>query len=419
MVRITVPLIGFAFAVVACSQQPPVTATTPARPAITASSAAPTPSTLATSARPVLRVGASGDYAPFSMRDTTGRVSGFDAQIAESLATDLGLDIEWVSFRWPTLQTQIEQHEFDVAMSGVTWQPQRALLGFMTRALARGGPCVIGNEQAARIGVNRGGILEAWARTHFAKSELELVADNQSLPDLLGSRGVEAIVTDSFERKSFARAGSKVRCEPALWRKVYWIAPQAAAAGSPPSPQNLAADIERWLRDHPQRIQAAQARWFGETQTLDALTNLSDLLARRLAYMPLVAGAKAKRGLPIEDLPREKVVLDAAAASALKLGLPEPAARAFFALQIELSKAVQRRQSETNALDLSQQIRPVLNELGDRILDAVVEARAAGSLARCSAADFELLSPWLKPDELEQIAGSLRSFADGAQTSKP
>jgi cyclohexadienyl dehydratase len=353
-------------------------------------------------ARGRLRVGTSFDYAPFSTRDSAGKLQGFDVEIAELLARDLALELEWVSFRWPTLQAQIERGEFDVAMAGVTWQPTRAVIGYMTRAVARGGPCLLGDANAARIAVNRGGVLEAWSRAHLADRELITVDTNQSLPDLLAGGRVGAIVTDSFERRAFARPGWNARCEPALSRKVYWLAPNHA---------ELAARFEGWLSTHRERIESAQTRWFGERQPLSALENLSDLLARRMAFMPLVAAAKAKQGLPIQDLSREKVVLDAATARAHNIGLPEAPSQNFFALQIELSKSVQKRSSERATLDLAGQIRPALDELGDRILAAVAEARSVGELAQCTLADFAALSPWLTNTEMEQLLHSLRALA--------
>jgi len=353
-------------------------------------------------ARPHLRVGTSGDYAPFSLRAADGTIRGFDADIAAALARDLDLELEWVSFRWPTLQSQLASGEFDVAMGGVTWQPTRGVLGYLTRAVARGGPCVLGDEQARRVAVNHGGVLEAWARSHFADRQLVIVEANQTLPELLASGRAGAIVTDSFERKAFERPGWQVRCEPPLARKVYWLSPNQA---------QLAVRIEDWLRTHTALIESAQQRWFGERQPLDALGNLTDLLARRMAFAPFVAGAKEKLALPIEDLPREKVVLDSAAASAQKFALPEARAREFFALQIELSKAVQRRMSESTNLDLAQQIRPALNELGDRILSAVVEARNTGQLAKSSLADLTVLSPWLNEEERKQLLATLQGLA--------
>src|SRR5438105_13152310 len=41
----------------------------------------------------VLRIGTSGDYAPFSLRG-----KGFDVDVAEAMTRDLGFTIEWVSF---------------------------------------------------------------------------------------------------------------------------------------------------------------------------------------------------------------------------------------------------------------------------------------------------------------------------------
>lgn len=354
-------------------------------------------------ALPILRVGTSGDYAPFSTRDATGERHGFDVDIAEALANELGFELHWVEFRWPELGQKLAAGEFDVAMSGVTWQPARAVSGYMTRAVARGGPCVLGDAAAPRVAVNRGGILEAWAQSHFADRELVSVDDNQSLPSLLAEGRVGAIVTDSFELAAFARPGWAQRCEPALARKVYWVAPAA--------PDALGQRVDAWLRSHAERIHAAQQRWFGEPQRLDASTHLVDLIARRFAFMPLVAALKAARNLPIEDAPREREVLAEVAAGARRARLPEAQVVELFALQIELSKAVQRRQQEPSKLDLGGQIRPALNLLGEGILAALVEARSDGRLSAVAPADLELLSPWLEVGERERLRQALVALA--------
>jgi cyclohexadienyl dehydratase len=350
----------------------------------------------------VLRVGISGDYAPFSTRDAAGAASGFDVEIAESLARDLGAELRWVGFRWPELSRQVHAGELDVAMGGVSWQPARAVFGYMTRAVARGGPCVLGDAEAPLIAVNRGGVLESWARGFFAGRELVTVEDNMSLPVLLAERRVGAIVTDSFELSSFQRPGWAVRCEPARTRKVYWVAPAAAV--------ELGPRIDQWLRDNNPRLEAAARRWFGQSQRLDASTHLVDLLARRLEFMPLVGALKKSRNLPIEDLPRERNVIASVRQKAASLGLPEQPVAELFALQIELSKAIQRRQSQPSSLELATQIRPALDQLGDRILLALVEARSTGLLTRLEPAELELLSPWLETSEREALAARLRAL---------
>jgi chorismate mutase len=288
-------------------------------------------------------------------------------------------------------------------MGGVSWQPARGVTGYLTRAVARGGPCVLGDARARRIAVNHGGILEAWARRHFSDRELVTVDDNLSLPGLLSGGRVGAIVTDSFERKSFERPGWAVACEPALTRKVYWVAPARAA--------ELGVRLDAWLGAHGEQLQAARERWFGERQRFDATTHLVDLIARRFAFMPLVAALKAEQHLPIEDLAREREVLDGVRAGALRRGLPEAAVHELFAVQMELSKAVERRQTEATPLDFSKQVRPALTELGNRILDALVEARATQQLSTLTPADLELLSPWLSAEERARLLVRLRAIA--------
>ena len=88
-------------------------------------------------AKPKLRVGTSGDYAPFSMA-YGDRVAGswtpqgLDIAVAQAYARDRGLEIEWVPFRWPDLRRDLAGGRFDVAMSGVTQRPERSLVGRYT-----------------------------------------------------------------------------------------------------------------------------------------------------------------------------------------------------------------------------------------------------------------------------------------------
>ena len=349
--------------------------------------------------RPPLRVGTSGDYAPFSF---DGR--GFDVEVAERLAADLHMRVEWVAFRWPQLARDLAADRFDVAMSGVTWRPRRAVVGWMTRAVAAGGPCVIGAVEPARVGVNRGGILERFARGHFESAEIVAVDDNRALPDLLAAGSVDAIVTDSFELRHFLRGSQQSRCERALDRKVYWVAPARAA--------ELGPRIDDWIARHEPYLQELRSRWLGGPMPRDDLDHLADLIARRLALMPEVARYKIAHGRALEDPAREAVVLDSVAARAADGGLEQAGVREAFALQIELAKAIQARvraapEAAAQApLDLAEQLRPALSRLGNRLILALREAAPAGPAARL----IERLrgaSALLEPAETARLAAAI------------
>lgn len=342
-----------------------------------------------------LRVGTSGDYPPFSHGG-----EGFDVAVARRLAAALELDIVWVPFRWPTLSQQIADGDFDVAMGGITWRAERAALSPMSRSVAQGGPCLVGSTTPFRVAVNRGGILERWARSRFDEGQVTTTDDNLELPELLARGEVDAFVTDSFEVQHFS-AGRPTNCEPPVDRKVYWIAPGR---------QRLAEAVDRWIESHEAELSELRARHFGDARPRGAEQHVVDLLSRRFAYMPHVARYKADRSLPLTDSAQEARILDGAAAAAAERGLDPDSVERLFALCIDLAKRVQSRtEPGPVALDLQTQIRPALVRLTPRILDALVALRAESS-ASLDIAALAPLSQWLSPDEVAAVGEALSAF---------
>ena len=348
-------------------------------------------------ALPVLRVGTSGDYAPFSRSGT-----GFDVEVAERMALDLGYRIRWVRFTWPTLRAAVLREDFDIAMSGITWQPERAVLGAMSRAVALGGVCLLRRRSSSpdvrRLAVNHGGFLERWTRAHYPDTAIVTVDDNLSLPRLLAQGDVDAIVTDSFEVAHFSRPAFAAQCEPGRERKVYWVVPSRA--------RDLAPRIDGWLARHEPELHRLRRAWFGQVFTWTATDHLVDLLDRRLRLMPAVSAYKRRHGLPIEDTKREARVIEEALAAAARAGLEAKSVRALFVTQIELAKAIQARRESAEALDLHSALRPTLSRLGERIITAVVAS--AEDLPTLQLSQLDLLKPILEPGEIERLLRALR-----------
>ena len=339
----------------------------------------------------VLRIGTSGDYAPFSLEG-----KGFDIEVAELLSAELGMRIEWRRFRWPELARDLRENRFDVAMSGVTWRPERAVVGRMSLAVASGGPCVLGDPKPGRLAVNRGGVLERWARRRFPEAEIDAVSDNLSLPERLESRAVDAIVTDSFELTHFRRPGFTEQCEPPRDRKVYWLAPAAAAT--------LGPALDRFLREREPELELLRAQHLGAARGRTEAGHLIDLIARRLALMPAVAAWKRHNERPIVDPAREELVLASVAEQARAAGLEPGAALRLFELQIELAREVQVRAPPVEPLDLERELRPALLVLGKRI----VESLALAAPVAPSALDERSLAPLVPLLEANEI-GQLRA----------
>lgn len=113
--------------------------------------------------------------------------------------------------------------------------------------------------------------------------------------------------------------------------------------------------------------------------------DLPALICQRLAWMDEVAQIKLARGLPVTDAKREEELLKAMEGKGRVAGLPSSVTRLFFAGQIEAAKAYQtqwmKRMSRPKAKpselpDLATVVRPALDAIGQRMIVALVKARA-------------------------------------------
>ena len=73
-----------------------------------------------------LRVGTTGDWDPMSMKDPkTNKYKGFDIDVMNELAKDLGVKVKFVPAEWKTIVAGITADRYDISTS-VTKTPKRA-----------------------------------------------------------------------------------------------------------------------------------------------------------------------------------------------------------------------------------------------------------------------------------------------------
>ncbi len=314
---------------------------------------AATPSTsppASASAAPPLRVGTSADYQPFSLAAGSGGPKGLDIDIARRLALDLGTPVELVLFSWPDLLDRLGRHDFDIAMSGVTMRPDRAVAGRYTRPYATTGAVVLVraadakrfpsagevNRDGVRIAVNVGGHLESIARARFPRAAIEPVTDNESLPQRVLDGRADAAISDSAEARAWLQPSLRVLGPFTTDHKAFLL---------PPGNADLARRVDAWMveRERDGWLDRERRRWLGPGAAVDARAATRDavtaLVALRLGLMPYVAAAKRAAHLPVEDLAQEERVIARVRAAA---SAPERAAAVYRQL-IDMAKAVQRQ----------------------------------------------------------------------------
>lgn len=163
------------------------------------------------------------------------------------------------------------------------------------------------------------------------------------------------------------------------------------------SEQNAAATPPLFRFAYPirvTRIVAAAAVFFfagcgvqPPTASVQNIDRLLVLIQQRLDYMDDVARNKWNSGAVIEDLPRERVIIQAIGREAPAYRLNPEIAKDFFRAQIEASKLIQNARFAqwragnqpkfTNTADLQNHIRPALDALTPAMLRALAEAMPA------------------------------------------
>ena len=161
----------------------------------------------------VLRVGTTGDYAPFSFSAGRQGLQGIDIDLARDLAVGLQVDLELVPTSWPTLLEDLLAGEFDLAMSGVSRTVGRARVGYLSQPYHKGGKTPVTrcenkdrfnslatiDRPEVRVIVNPGGTNEAFvdARIHQARKILH--TDNRTIFAALVAGEADVMVTDQIE----------------------------------------------------------------------------------------------------------------------------------------------------------------------------------------------------------------------------
>ena len=190
-----------------------------------------------------LKVGLTGDYAPYSLRGVDGRIAGADVTIAQMLAKALGVALEIVPTTWKSMTSDFKADRFDIAMGGVSITAERAAIGYFSVTVVSDGKRPIVrcadkdryvsvaaiDQSDVRVIVNPGGTNEAFAKAHLPHAKLEEHPDNRTIFDVIAAGRADVMVTDGAEVDYQSRRHPGVLCPAGVpqafdhFDKAYWM----------------------------------------------------------------------------------------------------------------------------------------------------------------------------------------------------
>lgn len=152
--------------------------------------------------RGVLKVGFS-TFVPWAMKDKQGEFIGFEVDVATRLASDLGLEVQFVPTKWSGIIPALLTGKFDVIIGGMSVKPERNLSVNFTVPYDYAGMAIMAHKEkaagfnsieafnkenvvvVARIGTTAASV----AKKYFPAANIRLFDDEaQAVQELLNGR---------------------------------------------------------------------------------------------------------------------------------------------------------------------------------------------------------------------------------------
>jgi polar amino acid transport system substrate-binding protein len=152
-----------------------------------------------------IRIGTTGTQPPYSMKSKSGELIGFEVDLANALATNMGVKLKLVELPFASLMDALKTGKIDAIMSGMTITPERNLSVLFAGPYNISGKTLLTKEtkvaafaQAGtapekkyKIVSLKGSTSQEFAKNFFPKQEM-IVVDNYNA-------GVQMVINDQAD----------------------------------------------------------------------------------------------------------------------------------------------------------------------------------------------------------------------------
>jgi len=157
-----------------------------------------------------LRVGMTGSQPPFSVESKSGELIGFEVDLAEMLATSMGLELKIIKLPFSDLLKALEEGRIDAVMSGMTITPERNLKVAFVGPYVLSGKSILTksktlssaqqsqeiNHSSIKLVALEGSTSQKFVEMGMPESSLTLTKDYDAAVKMIMDETVDALVAD-------------------------------------------------------------------------------------------------------------------------------------------------------------------------------------------------------------------------------
>ncbi|HGM5324765.1 TPA: transporter substrate-binding domain-containing protein [Serratia marcescens] len=179
------------------------------------------------SASGIIRIGVPGDYAPLAWHDaTTGKLQGFEIDLANDFGNELKTRVEFVPTSWPDLARDLTSGAFDIAIGGITATPERAKTFSLSRELLPNGKIALSHcktsalyhspesidRPGVRVVVNPGGTNQSFVEKNIHHAQIIRMGNNLDTLQAIRNQTADVMFTDLLEGEYYHTTEPETFC---------------------------------------------------------------------------------------------------------------------------------------------------------------------------------------------------------------
>jgi ABC-type amino acid transport substrate-binding protein len=161
-----------------------------------------------------LTIGTEGAYPPFNYFDKSGKLTGFDVDIAKALCDEMQADCTFVTVPWVDIIPSLEARKFDIIVCSMAYTEERAKRLEYSAPYYRSHSVFIGDPDkfdkssavalvGARIAASEQTIQSEFLAKFYTKSTLTFTPDQPTAQKLLIDGKVDLLLGDAIELLQF------------------------------------------------------------------------------------------------------------------------------------------------------------------------------------------------------------------------